>query len=252
MNIFLIALAAAASAAAPSGDQARFLSCTELIKTAPEKAVENANDWRLKGGGVAARECLGLAYAALERWAPAATAFEQAAREAEAARDARSAHFWVQSGNSWLAEGDGVKARQAFDAALAGGTLTPELRGEVHLDRARAAVLLGDLAAARKEIDQGLALVPADPFGWYLSSALALREQSIARAKEDIGKGLALAPNDPDLLVQAGNVAGVSGDVEAARAFYERAVKAAPASSAGRAAQAALDANAAAPEAANK
>ena len=247
MNIFLMALAAAASAQAPSGDQARFLSCTELIKTAPDKAVESANDWRLKGGGLAARECLGLAYAALERWAPAATAFEQAAREAETARDARSADFWVQSGNSWLAGGDGAKARQAFDAALASATLTPELRGEVHLDRARAAVLLGDLAAARKEIDQGLALVPSDPFGWYLSSALAMREENIGRAKEDIGKGLALAPNDPDLLVQAGNVAGVSGDVEDARAFYERAVKAAPASNAGRAAQAALAANAAAP-----
>ena len=238
-----MALAAAASAQAPSGDQARFLSCTELIKTAPEKAAENANDWRLKGGGLAARECLGLAYAALERWAPAATAFEQAAREAEAARDARSADFWVQSGNSWLAGGDGVKARQAFDAALATATLTPELRGEVHLDRARAAVLLGDLAAARTEIDQGLALVPSDPFGWYLSSALAMREEKIGRAKEDIAKGLALAPSDPDLLVLAGNVAGVSGDIEAARAFYERAVKAAPTSNAGRAAQAALAAN---------
>jgi tetratricopeptide (TPR) repeat protein len=108
------------------------------VKAAPEKAVEMANEWRLKGGGLPARQCLGLAYSKLERWEPAATAFEQAALEAETAKDARRADFWVQAGNSWLASGDPVKARKAFDAALAVPTLTAELRGEAHLDRARA------------------------------------------------------------------------------------------------------------------
>ena len=238
-------LLALAAMAAPDAEGARFQSCAKLVETAPEKAVESANEWRLSGGGLPARQCLGLAYAALERWAPAATAFEQAARDAETARDARGGDFWVQAGNSWLAAGDGAKARQAFDAALATTALTPELRGEVHLDRARAAVLLEDMAAARKDIDQGLALVAADPFAWYLSSALALREGKLDRAKADIARGLGLAPNDPDLLVQAGNVAGLAGEVEAARGFYEKAAAAAPNSRAGKAASAALAANAA-------
>lgn len=242
-------LALAAAAAAPVGDEARYLSCTQLVSTAPEKAVDMANDWRIKGGGLFARQCLGLGYAALQRWAPAATAFEQAARDAEVDRDPRRSDFWVQSGNAWLAAGDGAKARQAFDAALATGAVAPELRGEIHLDRARAAVLLGDVTAARADIDQGLALVPSDPFGWYLSSALALREQKLPRAKEDIAKALALAPSDPDLLVQAGNVAGTEGEVEAARSFYQKAVQAGPDSLAGKAAAAALAANAAAPAA---
>ena len=34
-----------------------------------------ANAWRLQGGGLYARQCLGLAYVALERWAPAAEAY---------------------------------------------------------------------------------------------------------------------------------------------------------------------------------
>lgn len=244
---FLMALAATA---APAGDdQARFLSCTALVKSAPEKAIENAGEWRLRGGGLLARQCLGLAYAALGRWAPAGTAFEQAARDAEIARDGRGADLWVQAGNSWLAAGDGAKARAAFDAALAGSVLADELRGEVHLDRARAAVLLGDLAAARTDIDKGLALVPADPFAWYLSSALALREEKIARAKEDIAKGLALAPQDPTLLLQAGNVAGSAGDTEAALDHYRKAALAGPNTPAGKAAQAAIAANAGASEA---
>ncbi len=246
MNTVLLALAA--MSAAPASEEARFLACTELVNTAPDKAVDSANEWRLKGGGILARQCLGLAYSALGRWAPAATVFEQAARDAETAKDPRRADFWVQSGNGWLAAGDGAKARQAFDAALASPKVTAELRGEVHLDRARADVLLNDLAAARRDIDQGLALVPADPFGWYLSSGLALREEKLARAKEDIAKALAIAPGDPDLLLQAGTVAGTAGEVDAARAYYEKAAQASPASPAGQAARAALASNAATPQ----
>ena len=220
-------------------------ACAALAREQPAKAVEAANQWRLAGGGTAARQCLGLAYSKLERWAPAATAFEQAALDAETAGDAGRADFWVQSGNAWLAAGDAGKARKALDAALATPGQADELRGEAHLDRARAAVALGDLASARADIDQGLKLVPGDAFGWYLSSALALREDNVVRAKADIAKALELAPAEADLLLHAGTVAGVAGDVEGARSFYEKAARAAPASPAGKAAQAALAANAA-------
>ena len=235
----LLTLAAAAQAAAPPSAEA----CAALVKAAPEQAIVMAGDWRLKGGGVKARICLGLAFAKLERWAPAATAFEQAAMEAEAANDAGRADFWAQSGNSWIAAGEAAKARKAFDAALAIPSLTGELRGEVHLDRARAAVAAADLASARADIDDGLKLVPGDPFAWYLSSALALREERVARAKEDVAKAVSLAPDNADILLQAGTVAGVTGEVVAAQSFYERAARLAPDSPAGKAAQAALAAN---------
>src|SRR3712207_3831255 len=161
-------MALALQAVSP-GDAARFQSCTALVKTQPENGVASANDWLLKGGGLLARQCLGLGYTALGRWAPAATAFEQAAREAETKQDPRRSDFWAQAGNAWLAAGDAAKARAAFDAALTSTTLSPELRGELHFDRGRAAIEAGDLAGARKDVDQGLELVPSDPFGWYLS-----------------------------------------------------------------------------------
>lgn len=238
MISILLALAAAQSLSA--GDAARFQSCAALVKSQPENGVASANDWLLKGGGILAKQCLGLGYSAMERWAPAATAFEQAAREAETKQDPRVADYWVQSGNAWLAGGDGAKARAAFDAALATSNLTPELRGEVHLDRARAAVLLGDLKSARADIDQGLKLVPADPFASYLSSGLAMREGDLARAQRDSATALTLAPADPDVLLHAGNVAAAAGDPHKARELYARVVAAAPASAAGKAAEAAL------------
>lgn len=237
---FVLALAAAAAQPVSEGDAARFQSCTALVKTQPENGVASANDWIMKGGGMLARQCLALGYSALGKWEAAASAFEQAAREAERAQDPRRADYWVQSGNAWLAGGDGVKARSAFDSALATATLSAELKGEVFLDRARAGVQLNDLAGARKDLDQGLQLVPSDPFAWYISSALAVRENNLARAKSDIAKAVSMAPNDADVLLQAGNVAGRSGDTAAAQAFYQRAAAANPASDAGKAAQAAL------------
>jgi tetratricopeptide (TPR) repeat protein len=239
------------AAAAPQSDEAMFASCAALVKGEPERAVTAANEWRLRGRGVLARQCLGLAYVALERWAPAAVAFEQAAREAETEQRPQRADLWVQAGNSWLAANEGAKARTAFDAALATALLAPEMRGEVHLDRARALVALGDIAGARTDIDKGIELVPSDPFAWYLSAALALRQGDLPRAQRDIAKAIAGAPDDAGLLLLAGDIAGASGEEEAARAFYRRSAQAAPGSDTARAAEAALaaDAGAAGPAA---
>ena len=241
---FLALAAAQAAAPAPSqSDQALFHACADLAKSSPDKAVDQANDWYLRGGGIFARQCLGLAYTSLERWAPAAVAFEQAARLAESAQDPRRSDFWVQSGNSWLAADDPTKARSAFDSALATGALAKELQGEVYLDRARADVALNDPASARADLDKGLDLVPGDPFAWLLSANLAMRQEALPRAQADIAKALQLAPGDADVLVQAGNIAGAAGDAEAARSFFTRAVQADPDSEAGKAAQAALAEN---------
>jgi tetratricopeptide (TPR) repeat protein len=245
--ISAILVLAAAQAAAPTvqhPETARFAQCAALARSNPDAAVEEANRWRDGGGGPGARQCLGMAYTTLERWQPAAVAFEQAAREADTRQDPRRGDLWGQAGNAWLAADDAAQARAAFDAALATTALTSAMRGEIHLDRARALVALGDAAGARADLDKGLELVPADPFGWYLSAALAMRQEQLARAQQDIAKAIQLAPGDPDILLLAGNIAAASGEPEAAHTFYNRAISAAPRSEAARNAQAALTANA--------
>lgn len=249
MSPFLLALAAVQGAAVagppspPGAVDPRFRTCAELARTAPERAVAMAADWQAKGGGVHARQCLGLAYAALERWPLAAAAFERAAAEADGARDPGAAALRIQSGNAWLAGGDAARARAAFDAALAVTTLAPKLRGEAHVDRGRAAVALDDLAAARLDFDKALDLVPGDAFAWYMSAALARRQRDLRRARGDITRAVSLAPGDAEILLEAGTIAGLSGEVEAAKGLYARAARAAPDSDAGRRAQAALAAN---------
>lgn len=249
MILFLLAAAALQAGAPAAGDeQARFAACAALVRTDPARAVDEANAWRTVGGGVLAQQCLGLAYVAQERWAPAATVYEQAARDAATRRDARATALWAQAGNAWIAAREPTRAVQALDAALASTTLTPPLRGQIHLDRARALVALGNLAGARTDMDRGLQLAPDDGTGWYLSAALARRAGDLPRAATDIARALTLRPDDPDFNLLAGTIAGAAGDVAEAEARYRRVVELAPASEAAAAARASLDAPAERPQ----
>ena len=244
MTPILLALAAAQTPAAPAAApsdasaDARYRSCVELIRTEPQRAVDTAGAWQRSGGGFLARQCLGLAYVQLEMWASAATAFEQAAQEA--GQDARRADLLVQAGNAWLAVEEAGNAIRTFDAALASERLTDGMRGEIHLDRARARVALDEPAAARADVDRALELVPLDAFAWYMSAALARRESNLERARADVARAMQIAPNDPDIMLLAGTLAGLAGNMAEAERLYRRVAEIAPATAAGRAAAASL------------
>lgn len=234
----LIALQAAAPALSDATEK-RFNDCVALTRSDPEKAVAEADAWRV-GGGLPARMCLGLAYVALERWGPAAVAFEQAANEAEIQRDGRAGTLWVQAGNAALAGDDPAKARGYFDRALVLPVLADEMRGEAYLDRARAQVAVNDLAAARSDLDEALKLVPRDPMAWLLSATLARRQKDVGRARKDIAEAARLAPQEAPIAYEEGNVAMLAGNMEQAKAAWTHAATLAPKSDAGQAATRAL------------
>jgi tetratricopeptide (TPR) repeat protein len=238
MTLFLAALAAAAPV--PESNAARFADCVALANANPAKALDEAGAWRIAGGGVLARQCTGLAYAALNRWQSAAIAFEQAAKASEADGDGRSARLWVLAGNAALAGNDAVKARGYFDSALASGILKGGEAGEAHLDRARARYAVGDGKAARLDLDAALKLVPADPLAWLLSATLARKDGDLKRAQTDIIEATKRAPDDASVANEAGNIAMMSGAEEEARASWTEAVKIKADSPAGKAAAAAL------------
>jgi tetratricopeptide (TPR) repeat protein len=228
----------AAEVASPT--QLRFEACAELATSDPARALEEAAAWRIEGGGVIARQCIGLAYVSQKRWAPAVTAFEQAAREAEAGQDARATVLWVQAGNAALAGGDAAAAARFLGAALARGELTGEQLGEAHLDRGRAQAALGDQKAARADLDLALKHVPADPLGWLLSATLARRMNDLPRAQADIAEALARSADDSSVALEAGNIALAGGRPAAARTAWDAAVRLQPASPAANAASTAL------------
>lgn len=240
MILLFLAAEAAVPGPAPNPEEVRFAACVQLTEKDAARALEAAGTWQVEGGGVLARQCAGLAYASLRRWLPAATAFQQAAEEAERHRDGRAARLWVQAGNAALAAGDMVRAGQYLDAALAGDGLKGAEAGEVHLDRARARASLDDPAAARADLDLALKLVPADPLAWLLSATLARRAGDLQRARTDIAEAIKRSPDDAAVALEAGNIAVLSGSDAAARTAWEAAVRASPDSPAGKAAADAL------------
>lgn len=245
--MILIVLLAAAQAAPPSASAGpvdaqgdRFARCVALTQSDPAAARAEAGRWRISGGRYFARQCAGLAFAADKNWPSAAAEFEEAAREAQVAKDTRSANYWAQAGNAWLASGQPAKARVALDSALASGSLTGLPLGEAQLDHARALVAAGELDAARGDLDLALTTAGDDPLAWLLSATLARRMDNLPRAKSDIAQALKRSADDASVQLEAGNIAAASGDEAAAREAWGTAARLAPTSDVGRNAVTAL------------
>ena len=170
----------------------------------------------------------------------AAEAFEQAA-EAQADNEAEKARAWAAAGNMWIAANEPGKAAVALDKALASPKLQAEQRGEALLDRARAAEAQNDLKTARAKATEAMQTIAADPFLWYFSAALAIREGDPATAKSAIGKALSLEPDNPTILFEAGHVYHFAGDEASARNYWSRAAAVDAAGKSGQAAKQALE-----------
>lgn len=152
----------------------------------------------------------------------AAQAFEEAGKAAPES-DPKTARLWAAAGNLWIAAKQPGKAAFALDKALALPGLEAEQRGEALLDRARAAEAQNDLGTARAKANEAAQTISADPFYWYFSAALAIRENDAATARAAINKALTLAPMDPTVLFEAGHVAHFVGDDDKARSYWMRA-----------------------------
>ena len=210
-------LLAAAAAGAPPATQA----CPNLIT--PDALVCRALDAERRGDN-----------------ASAAQGFEEAAKAA-GDKDPKTARMYAAAGNLWIAANQPIKAAADLDKALGLDGLEGKQRGEALLDRARAAEEQGDLAAARARLNDARVTISDDPFYWYFSAALALREHDGATAQSAIAKALELAPGDPAVMFEAGYVADFNGDDDQARSYWTRAAASDPDGPVGKAAAKAVE-----------
>jgi tetratricopeptide (TPR) repeat protein len=221
--IFLIAAAVAAAAPAPA-------ACPDVVTS--EAFV-----------------CRALAASKSGQPETAALAFEQAA-EAQSESEADKARAWAAAGNMWIAANQPGKAAMALDKALASPQLQAEQRGEALLDRARAAEAQNDLKTARTKVTEAAQNISDDPFLWYFSAALAIREGNAATAKSAIQRAMTMAPDDPTILFEAGHVFQFAGEPDQARTFWSRVDQLDPNGPMGKAAREAMTMLAAPPPAA--
>jgi tetratricopeptide (TPR) repeat protein len=212
--IFLIA--AAVAAAAPEA-----ATCPALVT--PDALVCRALEAQ-KGGNNEA----------------AAQGFEEAAK-ASPNKDPKTARMYAAAGNLWIAANQPGKAALDLDKALALPGLEAEQRGEALLDRARAAEAQNDLRTARTKLTEAAQSIADDPFYWYFSASLAIREGDKSTAQYAIGRALTLAPSDPAILFEAGHVADFNGDDAQARSYWMRAAGSDPNGPIGKAAAKAIE-----------
>ena len=211
----ILLLAAAVAAAAPAA------ACPDLVT--PDALVCRALEAQKSGDNEAA-----------------AQGFEEAAK-ASPDKDPKTARMYAAAGNLWIAANQAGKAALDLDKALALPGLEAEQRGEALLDRARAAEAQNDLKTARAKASEAAATISEDPFYWYFSAALAIRENDPSTAKAAIGKALTLAPSDPVILFEAGHVADFTGDQDQARSYWMRAAGSDPNGPIGKAAAKAIE-----------
>jgi tetratricopeptide (TPR) repeat protein len=170
----------------------------------------------------------------------AAQGFDEAAK-ASNEKDPKTARMYAAAGNLWIAANEPGKAAADLDKALALQGLEAQQRGEALLDRARAAEAQNDLATARARLNDAVATISGDPFYWYFSASLAMRERDPITARSSIDRALRLAPSDPAILFEAGHVADFTGDDDSARSYWMRAAARDPNGPVGKAATKAVE-----------
>lgn len=213
--MILLFAAAVATAAPQSGD------CPQLIT--PDAMVCRALKAKADGDDLRA-----------------AQGFEEAAK-ASSDKDIKTARMYAAAGNLWIAANEPGKAALDLDKALSLPGLEAEQRGEALLDRARAAEAQDDLKTARAKVTEAAQTISKDPFLWYFSAALAIRENDGQTAQMAINKALTIAPSDPTILFEAGHVADFNGDDDKARSYWMRAAGSDPHGEIGKAAAKAVE-----------
>jgi len=222
-----------AQAAAPAAAQDQLQACLEQAQSNPESAVAQASAWLAKTQGAARadpQQCLGQAYADLERWRAAHDAF-LAARDAALPSDyVRRAHLGAMAGNAALTGNDPATAlpelgKAVADAALAGDK---PLAGSVGADEARALVALGRNDDAAKALAQARSDAPRNAEVWLLSATLSRRMGDLAAAQAQIETAATLDKTDPAIALEAGVIAELAGNEAAARKSWQSVIAVAP------------------------
>jgi hypothetical protein len=90
------------------------------------------------------------------------------------------------------------------------------------LDRARAAEAQNDLKTARAKVNEAAATISDDPFYWYFSAALAIREEGQGRPPSRRSAGADARPGRPDDPVRSRPRRHFAGDDAGARDYWTR------------------------------
>lgn len=218
----LIFAQAAAPLAPPTLEDDRLAACMAEARSDPAQAIITANEWMEGLSGPSASnplQCLGFAYMGLMRWEAARDAFYRA-------RDARDiddrlarARLGAMAGNAAIAAEDNFLALPLLQAARTDAIAAPDnaLAATILADIARIEVSEGREQDAASVLEEARLLDPQNSEIWLLSATLARRTDDLPSAQGWIETAARLDPANPAVGLEAGVIAALGGNMEAAR-----------------------------------
>ena len=245
-TLLLLAVTPLRAQRLPAVEAEHYTRCMEAARERPQAAFDEANAWRIAGGGHPAEHCADVALIGLGRYTEAAGKLEALADTMTKGPIELRAQVLDQAGQAWLLAGEPVRAAGVLTAAVA---LTPE-DPDLLIDRAEARAGEKNYREALADLDAALKLDAkrVDALVFRASAHRSLEQYD--QARRDIDTALRVAPDQPDALLERGNIRGMTGDKEGARKDWQRVAQVAPNSAADGAAKAnlaKLDGGAAAP-----
>lgn len=220
-TVLPLAAWAAIGTARPPSDQAHYRSCLSASNLNPAAALTDAEAWAKSGGGVPAQHCAALALVGLKRYAEAGTRLDHLAADRGVPDVSFRAALYDQAGNAWMLAGNGARAVQSLQAALALSAGDPDL----FADLARAHALRHDWHEVDLDLNAALQLSPRRSDLLVLRASARRALQHYAEARSDIEMALKLKPGDSDALVESGLLRKQLGDLGGARRDFQAALK---------------------------
>jgi hypothetical protein len=227
--------AMAAQVPPPATDHARLAACLRQARTDSAGAITTADTWLSAKDGAEradALQCLGFAYSRSGDWAAAEQAFVAARDALPADARAQRASLASMAGNAALADDRPEAALVLLDMAIAdaAGSGLTELSGEAEIDRARALVALGQSEPAATALANARRDAPQSADAWLLSATLARRTGNLGSAQDFIETAASLNPVSLAIGLEAGLIAALAGQLDAARKSWQSVVDADPSS----------------------
>lgn len=230
----LLAAAALPESPLPPEDD-RLSACLNQLHNDSEAAIAMADDWldQVKDADRAdPLQCLGTAFARLGDWAAAEENFLEARDALPAEESARHARLATMAGNAALADSRFTDALASLDLARDDATLSGDrkLAGDIEVDRARALAGMGLMSQTATALEKARIDSPGNADAWLLSATLARRQNDLASAQLYIETAAKLRPVDREIGLEAGVIAVLAGNDDAARKSWQSVVDADPAS----------------------
>ena len=184
-------------------ERMRYQACIAMSGEDAGAALEEAQTWRIEGGGWPAEVCEAHAFIGLNDHAVAAAILEELAAERRPGMvEEERVDFFTLAAESRQALGDHEAALANFDAALAidpGAILTRTGRARLYRDQA-------DWPALARDAEDLIRRVPELAIGWQMRGAYRLETGDLDGAWQDMERARELEPDRIETLVLRGRI----------------------------------------------